>query len=211
MKGLILKDFYTMSSTLKIYAFLILVYVAVFGIMENNPISAIMVSTQVISMCPVNALAYDEQVKWDKIARTAPVSAKEIVVAKYIFSLLMAVAAAVFSTLAIIIVDKFRNTSDCLIAMVMAIQLAMFYHSLLFPTIYKFGTTKGRIYTMLIMFIPAILVALFSFVGFWTSAVIIMLTDYGELCAAAIVLLIVLMYIGSVGLSVNIYKNKDLY
>lgn len=210
MKGLILKDFYTMSSTLKIYAFLILVYVAVFGIMENNPVSAIMVSTLVISMSPVTALAYDEQSKWDKMARTAPVSAKEIVVAKYIFSLLMAVAAAVFSTLAIIIVDKFRNTSDCLIAMVMAILLAMFYHSLLFPTIYKFGTTKGRIYTMLIMFIPAILVALFSFVGFWTSAVIIMLTDYGELCAAAIVLLIVLMYIGSVGLSVKIYKNKDL-
>lgn len=210
MKGLILKDFYTMSSTLKIYAFLILVYVAVFGIMENNPVSAIMVSTLVISMSPVTALAYDEQSKWDKMARTAPVSAKEIVVAKYIFSLLMAVAAAVFSTLAIIIVDKFRNTSDCLIAMVMAILLAMFYHSLLFPTIYKFGTTKGRIYTMLIMFIPAILVALFSFVGFWTSAVIIMLTDYGELCAAAIVLLIVLMYVGSVGLSVNIYKNKDL-
>lgn len=210
MKGLILKDFYTMSSTLKIYAFLIFVYVAVFGIMENNPISAIMVSTLVISMSPVTALAYDEQSKWDKMARTAPVSAKEIVVAKYIFSLLMAVAAAVFSTLAIIIVDKFRNTSDCLIAMVMAILLAMFYHSLLFPTIYKFGTTKGRIYTMLIMFIPAILVALFSFVGFWTSAVIIMLTDYGELCAAAIVLLIVLMYIGSVGLSVKIYKNKDL-
>ena len=210
MKGLILKDFYTMSSTLKIYAFLIFVYVAVFGIMENNPISAIMVSTLVISMSPVTALAYDEQSKWDKMARTAPVSAKEIVVAKYIFSLLMAVAAAVFSTLAIIIVDKFRNTSDCLIAMVMAVLLAMFYHSLLFPTIYKFGTTKGRIYTMLIMFIPAILVALFSFVGFWTSAVIIMLTDYGELCAAAIVLLIVLMYIGSVGLSVKIYKNKDL-
>ena len=210
MKGLILKDFYTMSSTLKIYAFLIFVYVAVFGIMENNPISAIMVSTLVISMSPVTALAYDEQSKWDKMARTAPVSAKEIVVAKYIFSLLMAVAAAVFSTLAIIIVDKFRNTSDCLIAMVMAILLAMFYHSLLFPTIYKFGTTKGRIYTMLIMFIPAILVALFSFVGFWTSAVIIMLTDYGELCAAAIVLMIVLMYIGSVGLSVKIYKNKDL-
>ena len=210
MKGLILKDFYTMSSTLKIYAFLIFVYVAVFGIMENNPISAIMVSTLVISMSPVTALAYDEQSKWDKMARTAPVSAKEIVVAKYIFSLLMAVAAAVFSTLAIIIVDKFRNTSDCLIAMVMAILLAMFYHSMLFPTIYKFGTAKGRIYTMLIMFIPAILVALFSFVGFWTSAVIIMLTDYGELCAAAIVLLIVLMYIGSVGLSVKIYKNKDL-
>ena len=210
MKGLILKDFYTMSSTLKIYAFLIFVYVAVFGIMENNPISAIMVSTLVISMSPVTALAYDEQSKWDKMARTAPVSAKEIVVAKYIFSLLMAVAAAVFSTLAIIIVDKFRNTSDCLIAMVMAVLLAMFYHSLLFPTIYKFGTTKGRIYTMLIMFIPAILVALFSFVGFWTSTVIIMLTDYGELCAAAIVLLIVLMYIGSVGLSVKIYKNKDL-
>lgn len=210
MKGLILKDFYTMSSTLKVYTFLILVYVAVFGIMENNPVSAIMVSTLVISMSPVTALAYDEQSKWDKMARTMPVTPKTIVLAKYIFSLLMAVAAAVFSTAAIIIVDKFRNTSDCLIAMVMAIQLAMFYHSLLFPTIYKFGTTKGRIYTMLIMFIPAIIVALLSFVGFWTSAVIIMLTDYGELCAAAIVLLIILMYIGSIGLSVKIYKNKDL-
>lgn len=210
MKGLILKDFYTMSSTLKVYAFLILVYVAVFGMMENNPVSAIMVSTLVISMSPVTALAYDEQSKWDKMARTMPVTPKTVVRAKYIFSLLMAVAAAVFSTVTIIIVDKFRNTSDCLIAMVMAVLLALFYHSLLFPTIYKFGTTKGRIYTMLIMFIPAILVALFSFVGFWSSAVIIMLTDYGELCAAAIVLLIVLMYIGSIGLSVKIYKNKDL-
>ena len=210
MKGLILKDFYTMSSTMKIYFFLILVYVAVFGIMENNPISAIMISTLVISMSPVTALAYDEQSKWDKMARTMPLTPKTIVLAKYMFSLLMAVAAAVFSTLVIIIVDKFRNTSDYLIAMVMAILLAMFYHSLLFPTIYKFGATKGRIYTMLIKFIPAIIVALFSFVGFWSSAVIIMLTDYGELCATAIALLIVLMYIGSVGLSVKIYKNKDL-
>lgn len=213
MKGLILKDFYTMASTIKTYALIIVLYVLAFGIMEGDRASAILISTLVISMAPVTAIAYDEQSKWDKMARTMPVTTREIVVSKYIFSIILSVAAAAFATFMTTIFNPTRqtiNVSQQLIICGTAILLSMFYHSLLFPTIYKFGTTKGRIYTMLIVFIPAILTGVVSFFSFWPAAVLIMLTEYENLVVRICILLLILIYMGSISLSVKIYKNKDL-
>lgn len=211
MKGLILKDFYVMARTIKTYILVIAIYIVAFGIMGENTASAIFVCTIVISMAPVTAIAYDEQSKWDKMASAMPVRAKDIVLAKYIFSLILSFAAARLSTLASAFIssDIYVGFADLLPVMVMAVLMAMFYHSLLFPTVYKFGTTKGRIYTMLIMFLPAIITALLSFFGFWTSGVIIMFTEYGELLVICSVLGVLLLYTCSVMLSVKIYKNKE--
>lgn len=212
MKGLIMKDFYVLAKTIKSYIFIIFIYAIFFGVMDGKIATAIFVSTIVIAMAPVNAIAYDEQSKWDKMVGTMPVSARDIVMAKYIFSLILSVAAAFCSALLAFIFDKFGSSTpfiDLLAIMAMAIIVAVFYHSLLFPIIYKFGTTKGRLYSMLIMVFPAVIVFLLSIFGLGSSSIITLLTENSKLLVAVSILSIILMYIGSIALSVRIYKKKE--
>ncbi|MEA4890523.1 MAG: ABC-2 transporter permease [Clostridiaceae bacterium] len=73
MKGLLLKDYYTLFKQAKIFILLILV----FAVMPGESMTSFAVVYA--AMLPITALAYDERAKWDSLAAMMPYSVRNIV------------------------------------------------------------------------------------------------------------------------------------
>jgi hypothetical protein len=97
MKGLILKDLMNLKKQMRIYAVFMLFY-AFFALYGKN--ASFMVGIIIIFcvMLPVAAFSYDERVKWDRYALSMPVSRLDIVLSKYLLTLMFVLAGLVLVT-----------------------------------------------------------------------------------------------------------------
>ena len=86
MKGLLLKDWYTLTRQLKF----ILAMLVFFSILPGY--STVSFALVYAAMLPITALAYDERSKWDELAAMMPYSVRELVLSKYILGLLCFIA-----------------------------------------------------------------------------------------------------------------------
>lgn len=156
MKGLLLKDIYTLKSTLRTYIFFAVFY----GIMSFSMGDASFVGgfmTIMLSMVPITALAYDERAKWDKFALTMPVTKKDLVISKYILGFVLSLVGFVISISALMF-QKDMDMFEKIIMSIVFMSLGWLYQGLVLPLMYKFGTEKGRIYMMMVFFLPSIAV-----------------------------------------------------
>ena len=104
MTGLMIKDALVMRKTLRLYALFLLFYsgLAVLGVF---PMSMALAMVEVIVMVlPISSFSYDEAAKWDRYAAVLPVGRTAVVKARYLFLLLVLLAAA--ATGAIVNVKK---------------------------------------------------------------------------------------------------------
>ena len=95
MKGLFLKDLYGLMGLYKKNLILIALVYGLMGIAGNLPfffyISVWMMGSYILS-----AITLDQQCGWDRYARTLPVSAGQIVGAKFLVGLAFVAAAGVY-------------------------------------------------------------------------------------------------------------------
>ena len=99
MRGMIYKDFLVQRKQLGYYGVFFLVYtlLAVTGVM---PAAIMYTMTVLIGMlAPMASFSYDDLARWNKYAAATPAGRRGIVAAKYVFSLLSVLAAAVLSAL----------------------------------------------------------------------------------------------------------------
>lgn len=87
MKGLLIKDFYTVVTQLKIFVILIIV----FALIPGYSMGAF--AMVYAALLPINALAWDEQSKWDNLARMMPYSRFDLVFSKYLIGYIYIAAA----------------------------------------------------------------------------------------------------------------------
>ena len=104
MKGLLLKDWYTLIKQMKIMLVLMLVFACVPGY------SMAAFAVVYAAMLPVTALAYDERSKWDELAAMLPYSVKEIVGGKYVLGVTAVAAAGAVAAAAQLILSRFGWT-----------------------------------------------------------------------------------------------------
>jgi ABC-type transport system involved in multi-copper enzyme maturation permease subunit len=162
------------------------------------------------AMLPVSSIAYDERCKWDKIANTAPLSRKEIVMAKYLFAILLTVF-SVAVCFVIYLFDSRMPMTEKLIMCYMLTMGGMLYQALLLPVNIKFGAEKGRNIMLAIMFVPVLLVVAVSNTGLVDlPAVVQFLENNEQLIPYIVTATVAVAYAASVTLSVKIYENKDL-
>ena len=91
MKGLLLKDFYTITKSLR--AFLLIV--VILAVMPGTNMAAFAVVYA--SLLPVTALSYDERCHWERLAAMSPWSSRDIVVSKYLLGYLAIIGACLIS------------------------------------------------------------------------------------------------------------------
>ena len=142
MKGLLRKDFYTLTRQLKLY----LVLVAVFACMPGYSMSAFAIVYA--AMLPFTALAYDERAGWDVLAATMPLSRRQLVGSKYVLGLIACAAALVLSVAAEgiwALVDASHSFRDGVEGLVSIAFLGPLMMSLTLPLLYRFGVEKGRL------------------------------------------------------------------
>ena len=209
MIGLIYKDLMVMRKTLALYMVIFVVY-GYMGIAYDQGGLLIAMVLVMSSILPVSSIAYDERCKWDKIANTAPLSRKEIVMAKYLFAILLTVF-SVAVCFVIYLFDSRMPMTEKLIMCYMLTMGGMLYQALLLPVNIKFGAEKGRNIMLAIMFVPVLLVVAVSNTGLVDlPAVVLFLENNEQLIPYIVTATVAVAYAASVTLSVKIYENKDL-
>ena len=156
MKDLLRKDLYVLSTTLKSTLLLWMIFplVALFS-PENS--SFILYTGLIAGTLSSTLISYEEREKWPMFVGTLPISKKQVVTARYAFTLLMIIAATLIGAvifLTYVLRGSPEYASPALLVQNFATSLLM--PSLLLPVTYRFGVEKGRYFVMFVIIFVAI-------------------------------------------------------
>lgn len=143
MKGLLLKDWYTLWGGAKRLLLLIALYIVI------GEFSAGIGSVGVLlcAMLPTSCMAYDERSKWDRYALSMPVSVRDLVVSKYLLGYLALLAGAALKLIVMLL--PFGEGGD-FASLALLLATTLLYIAVQFPILFKFGVENGRIWMMLL-------------------------------------------------------------
>lgn len=208
MKGLLIKDFYTVVTQLKIFVILIIV----FALIPGYSMGAF--AMVYAALLPINALAWDEQSKWDNLARMMPYSRFDLVFSKYLIGYIYIAAAALLCTAGSfaysLLPGKEPFDAGNALTLVFSGAAALLLLALNLPLMFRMGVEKGRLFFGIMVGAFCALIALggnmiddgAGVAGFITSA-------KGGAIAAAVLAATVLINAASVALSVKWYGKRD--
>lgn len=208
MKGLLIKDFYAVGTQLKIFIILIIVSALIPGYHMGA------FTMVYVSLLPINALAWDEQSKWDNLARMMPYSRFDLVFSKYLIGYIYIVAAALLcaavSFAYSLLPGKEPFDAGNALTIVFSGATALLLLALNLPLMFRMGVEKGRLFFGIMVGAFCALIALggnmiddgAGIAGFITSA-------KGGAIAAAVLAATVLVNAASVALSVKWYGKRE--
>lgn len=142
MKGLLLKDFYTLRKTMKVFLLMLLI----FSFTPNMQMTSFAIVYS--AMLPITALAYDERSKWDELAAMMPYTAHELVFSKYLLGYLAILGASVLSVAAQFSLSAFGSGvfgMEELISLLLMVCIASIMMSVNLPFLFKLGVERGRL------------------------------------------------------------------
>lgn len=153
MKGLMLKEFYTM----KRYRNTCLLYLLLFGGMAIFTGSIGMYSVMAVLLMtsiPLSSFNIDEACKWDKMAIASPISRRQIVASKYLLMLVCALCSIISAVVVVGIGAAVRPDQmdflEGLISVSAGIDVMGTMMMILLPILFKVGAEKGRMMMALI-------------------------------------------------------------
>lgn len=202
MKGLLLKDIYTLTKQMKIFLIIIIVWSCLPGFSASS--FAIIYA----AMLPLTALAYDERSKWNSLAAMMPYTERSIVFSKYVLGYISVVCAAFLSILAQFVISLFKKVSfepESYISIIIAICIALIIQSINLPVMFKLGVEKGR---YVFFALVAVIVVGGMAVGDKIIAILKDITISPYLLIFDAIFATVIINIISVLIATKIYKNK---
>ncbi len=151
MKGLLLKEIFTLKSFARILGLLLVVYVGL-GMFTGQigflgPVLMLM-----CAMLPMTSIALDDQAGWNAYVQCTPVSRRQQMAAKYLMVLIVAVAMCALM-LVVTLVASLLNPVDwsgTLIGIGFSLGMALLTTAVLMPAVVKFGVEKARLMVMLV-------------------------------------------------------------
>ena len=153
MRGLLVKDFYTVFKQMKAFLLLIVVFAFIPGFSSLS--FAIIFAT----LLPITSVAYDERSKWNRMAAMMPYSARDLVLSKYLFGYIIAFAVAAFCCFAQAVVGLFTHaalTGEFFMKLILFVCAGLIIDAIELPVIIKFGVEKGRIFMVFFTVILAV-------------------------------------------------------
>ncbi len=211
MKGLLLKDFMTISKKIKPINRIILAVAIVLLLTALKGVGAISISIMLpvfASSLPITLSISDEQWKWDRYAIAMPVTRKKIVESRYVFCLLVI---CVLSLAAFLVnVGAYFLFREFEFAFYLGMSLAGFvigviYLLLIIPAGYILGINGSAAVMMVILFLVAGGSYLYKTLGLQIKFPVSL--NFWMLCVGIILAVIVLAVL-SVMISVKAYRKK---
>lgn len=202
MKGLLLKDWYTLTRQLK----LILAMLVFFSILPGY--STVSFALVYAAMLPITALAYDERSKWDELAAMMPYSARQIVAGKYLLGILSIAGAVLISSVVQFITGLIRAdfaAQEVMLMVLFTAFLAVILMSVNLPIMYAFGVEKGRILFMVVC-------GVIAFAGIGLANTMVPKLGQMDISPISFVLIIVaamVILFLSLQISVRLYRRKN--
>ena len=141
MKGLLLKDFFTLSRQLRLF----LVMLVIFALVPGMDLAAFAIVYAAI--LPLSAIAYDEQAKWDQLAVMLPYTPAQLVASKYLLGYLCCIAATLLSLLAQVAVPLISGAPLDPVALggsLLSMVAAGIVQALMLPAVFRFGAAFRR-------------------------------------------------------------------
>ncbi len=209
MKGLLLKNCYTIFKYCKIIIFLDIIFL-LFSLYSDSTIPFLLYPCMLTATLPVTVIAYEEKEGWNFYAGTLPLSKRELVLEKYLLTLILGsvIVLLVMLTqpLKLLVHENFYLV-DYAFLIILSIPAILLPPAIFLPLIFKFGVEKGRIFYLL--FIGAFC----SIFGIGISLVesfpnTVFKKEYLPLMLLALIL-IVILYALSLLLSIAIYKKRE--
>ena len=208
MAGLLLKDIYNLRKYGKSIIFVLFCYSFLGFTMDSTFIVGLIGFFFAILI--LSTFSYDDTSKWDRYAAAMPVYRKQIVLAKYLLAFLLAVIGIgvgfVFSYV-INFIQHVPFDSTILVVGYTVFLVILFYMSILFPLVYRFGVEKSRMLLMVIFLIPFLAIMGLSSMSTDLPAVSEVAVKTALYVAP---LLIFVLYVISYFISCRIFQKKDL-
>ena len=215
MKGLMLKDLYSIRITQKTYMLLFL-FLCVFGYIMKSPNYVGTMCIVVFLTCVLGLFNSDQYSNWDTYAAALPLSKKIVVRARYLLILVVTLVLALFTAVMTGATAALLGmpVAEQVISSVSACMIIPIYSGIIIPVIYKLGVERGRVIFMMLFLIPFLVIMLFKDFMRGTVAeselILLLQTPYGQLIAAgAIFAVSILVLAVSYLISIKIYSNKD--
>ncbi len=209
MLGLIKKDFLLIKANLKsmviiFIVYLILAFQGTFDVTFIVPLIGIMLF--------ISTFSYDDFNNWNSYAVTLPNGRKNVVRAKYIASIILTIILGAVALIIGIGISYTKTNSinlNEIISSLMGTMLSsVIIISLLYPIVFKFGATNGRIILFAVVFGIAGIGALISqFVDM--TPIINMINRLDSYSLIAIPIISVILIGISYLISNKIYQNKE--
>lgn len=164
MKGLILKDFLLFWKNAKMILIVYLVGIAM-SFFTDSASFLIMFITLFSIMWIINLFGLDLQAKWEPYCAGLPVPRRKIVLARYLFFLLLVLVGTLLALADGLLIaakngwimdDVIQKATEAL----MISGGCLIFMSLLLPFVYKFGINKARFIVAAVAVLPAIFVSI---------------------------------------------------
>lgn len=215
MKGLLLKDIYSIRITQKTYV-LFYLFSCVFGYLMKSPgyvgtMCIVVFATVILSL--FNA---DQYYHWDTYAAALPLGKKTIVRARYLLIIVITLGLAIFTAimtgataalLGISVLEQvYSSVSTC--------AMIPIFSGIIIPVIYKLGVEKGRVVFMMLFLIPFLVLTLFKDLIQGTAVekllVNLQQNPNGQVIIAGMLIAVsILVLAASYMTSIKIYGNKE--
>ena len=209
MLGLIKKDFLIIKANLKsmvitFIVYLMLAFQGTFDVTFIIPIIGIMLF--------ISTFSYDDFNNWNSYAVTLPDGRRNVVRAKYIVSIILMIILAVVAFFIGIGISYIKtnaiNLNEIISSLMGTALSSITIISLLYPIVFKFGATNGKIILFAVVFGIGGIVALVSNFIDMTS-VINMINGLDNYSLIAIPIISVILLGISYLISSKIYQNKE--
>ena len=215
MKGLILKDIYSIRIRQKTYVLLFL-FLCVFGYLMKSPgyvgtMCIVVFATVVLSL--FNA---DQYYHWDTYAAALPLGKRIIVRSRYMLIIVMTLGLAVFTAIMTGATAALlgMSVSEQVISSVSMCMIIPIFSGIIIPVIYKLGVEKGRVIFMMLFLIPFLALTLLKDLIQGTAVekllVNLQQNPNGQVIIAGILLAVSILVLAvSYMISIRIYSNKE--
>ena len=205
MKGLLIKDFYMAK---KHSLMLVIISVLFFGVsFFAKSIYFSYYPIAIISILPINILAYDDHFRWSKTEVILPVRKTAAVIEKYLFLIILILPAIIVSNLIFFLIFRYDMREVISLFSLMLFSGVM-VPSVIFPISFKIGYTRAKTISGII--IPIIMAAIvFINVGNLSGEMLILgaFTPQKNAYLAAVVAIVLLGI--SMMLSIRFYKKRE--
>lgn len=156
VKGLIIKDILNLKKNLKTTLLMIIVFGAI-AYNSGDPSYIIGMTVMLLTTMSITSMSYDELAKWNSYALAMPVSRRNVVLSKYILSIILSISSILTSTVVayILILPKSSMIGmELLLTSYIIFSISILFICTIFPLIYKFGVEKTRLLIIGVIAIP---------------------------------------------------------
>lgn len=209
MLGLIKKDFLLIKANLKsmIIIFIVYLMLAFQGIFD-----ATLIIPLIGIMLFISTFSYDDFNNWNSYAVTLPDGRKSVVKAKYVASIILIIILIILSLIISIGISYIKtngiNLEEITASLMGTVLSSVIIISLLYPIVFKFGATNGRIILFVLVFgIVGIITFITQFID---MTPVIDTVNIVDSCAYIVIPIISVFLIAiSYFISNKIYQNKE--